>query len=266
LGGISELKRYRISEIDSALDLLGVATGDTVFVQSALVDFGVPADVALAALPEALYDVIRSKVGPQGTICVQSFSFGPCEGESFDAETTLGIGGSFAEHLRQRADSVRSRHPINSIAANGPNAAHICAPDTRSGYSSEGPYGRLLALDAKLLLMGRRNVETGSFAHYAEEQAQVPYRYWKSFPIRYKAGRHVAEREYDMYVRDLDLDPTVDLGPVCARFEESGIFRSAPVGGSDIRVASARELTEGIIALLRDDPWCLVVNGKGKSA
>jgi len=257
------MKRYSLTEVGNVLDQLGITTGDTVLVQSALVDLGIPRDVDLTALAQHYYNIIRSRIGDSGTICAQGFSFGPCQGEVFDGKTTVVSTGAFAEYLRHREDALRSPHPIQSVIASGPNAASICASDTSSGYDADGPYGRLIALDAKLLLIGRRNVQTGSCAHYAEEQQRVPYRYWKTFPIRYRKDGQISRREYQMFVRDLNIDPQTDVTRACTRLEQSGIIRSLSVGGSDIRVASARELTEEFMKMLSVDPWCLVKARRG---
>ena len=252
---------YVRQELEGVLDALGIRQGDILMVQSALLDLGLMRGTAPAALPAAIHDTIRNRVGPQGTICAQSFTFGSCRGELFDPEVTAASTGVFAEYLRQSPGTLRSPHPIQSVVANGPAAAAICRSDTASGYAIEGPYGRLLDLDAKLLLLGRRNVDTASYAHYVEEQVGVPYRYWKQYVVPYRRRGVVQLQEYRMLVRDLALAPVIDIRMAVMEMERNGVLSAYPLGGSVVRVASVRSMVDAFLHMLRTDPWCLVSGG-----
>jgi aminoglycoside 3-N-acetyltransferase len=255
------MKYYSITELEAALGCIGLRRGDVVMVQTSLMDLGLIRNFAPKELVPKVHGAIRDHVGSEGTICAQAFTFGSCKGEPFDPATTPSQGiGAFAEFLRRQPHSRRSPHPIQSIVANGPAADEICGTDAQSGYATEGPYGRLLALDAKLLLIGRTNVETASFGHYAEEVVGVPYRYWKQFRVTCRIRDHYETRIYDMYVRDLRTNPRLDLGPLCAEMETLGFFAIARVGASDIRLAQARSVTDHMIARLKKDRWAMVAN------
>ena len=252
---------YSQQELENGLDALGIRPGDILLVQSALFELGLMRGIAPSALPEAVYDSIRNRVGLQGTICAQSFTFGSCRGELFDPAVTTASTGVLAEYVRQIQGTLRSPHPIQSIVANGPAAEAICGEDTSSGYATEGPYGRLIDLDAKLLLLGRHNVDTGSFAHYAEEQASVPYRQWKQFEVPCRREGVVQLLEYRMLVRDLAVDPVIDVRMAVADMERDGVLMAHPLGDSTIRVASVRALVDAFLRMLRSNPWCLVRGG-----
>lgn len=252
------MKSYSVDEVECVLRLLGIEAGDTLLVQTALMDLGVIRGEPVARIPAAIYDAIRRRVGADGTVCAQSFTFGSCRGEVFDREQTPSSTGAFAEYLRGLETTRRSPHPIQSVVANGPKAADICEPDTPSGYASDGPYGRLLAHDAKLLLIGRSNVDTAALAHYAEEQARVPYRYWKTFVVPYREGASLFQRSYQMFVRDLALDPRIDLRRIGVLLESRGVMQCLPLGNGDVRVANARRVSETLRDLLQANPFCLI--------
>lgn len=252
------MKSYSIAEVEHTLKLLGIEVGDTLLVQTALMDLGVIRGEPVAKIPEAMYNAIRRRIGAEGTVCAQSFTFGSCRGEVFDREQTPSSTGAFAEYLRGLKATQRSAHPIQSLVANGPKAGYICDLDTPSGYASDGPYGRLLAHDAKLLLIGRSNVDTAALAHYAEEQARVPYRQWKTFIVPYREGARLRQRTYQMFVRNLALDPQLDLRQVGVLLESHGVIQCRPLGAGDVRVANARKVVETLQGLLQSNPFCLI--------
>jgi aminoglycoside 3-N-acetyltransferase len=249
--------RYRLRDLQHAFAALGLTAGDTVLVQASLMDLGIP-DIPVRDLPAAVYGSVRDCVGEHGTLCLATFTFGSTRGETYDPASSATRNGVLAEYARRRPGALRSRHPIQSVVAEGPAAPLICANDPRSGYDPRGPFGVLLALDAKLLLIGRTNVDTGSLAHYAEEAMRVPYRRWKEFRVPYRATDGVVERDFLMYVRDSASDPVIDLRPFVAGLERAGTLRTVPVGASDVRLGRARAVVTAACERLTADPWSFV--------
>jgi len=95
--------------------------------------------------------------------------------------------GVFSEYIRSLPDSRRSYHPMQSLAVIGKLRDEIIENDTISSFSENGPFGRLVKYNAKLLLLGA-DFNSVSMIHWVEEKYSVPYRYWKSFVGSYIDG------------------------------------------------------------------------------
>jgi aminoglycoside N3'-acetyltransferase len=96
--------------------------------------------------------------------------------------------------------------------------------------------------------------------HYSEQRSGVPYRYWKQFSGRVRQGQSWQERTYRMYVRDLELNPTLDLHPVQRRLEQQGRWLSARLNYGQVSCCLAADFVAVADSLLADDPWVLVAN------
>lgn len=241
------------AQIAAALRAVGLGAGDGVLAHSALHFLGRPSGgvaVYLGAFQEVL--------GPQGTLVVPAFNFGFARGERFDPRETPSDGmGVFAELVRKSPGACRSPHPLQSVAALGQFALDLCGRDTPCAFDPGSPFERMLELDFKLLLLGA-GMQSASMVHYCEQRAAVPYRYWKEFSGPCRVGERWEARTYRMFVRDLELDPQLDLQPVQAALEARGAWRSQPLNYGRVGACRLADFVEVTAALLRADPWALV--------
>jgi aminoglycoside 3-N-acetyltransferase len=249
------LKSYSLLELQNALRSLNLSKGDVVLVQAALFDLGIIENVAPSEIAANFYDGIRTAIGTEGTICAATFTLETTRGIPYESAANRTHNGSLAEYIRRLPETRRSRHPMQSVAAAGPAAEIITSDDSASGYAPEGPFGRLVAMNAKVLLVGRTNVQLASLGHYAEEQAQVPYRYWKEFSVACVTADGCFPRNYKMYVRDEALGVDVDFVPFSERLIETGVLVRRSLGGSDIRLGYVAEVVSTALAELNRDPW-----------
>ena len=106
------------NDLQRGLSSVGVRPGDTLFTLSNLGYFGIPAGGLTAdnAFDTAL-GALRAAVGPEGTICVPTFTYSFCRGEDFDPASTPSSMGLFPERVRQLPSALRSEDPLFSIAA-----------------------------------------------------------------------------------------------------------------------------------------------------
>lgn len=249
---------YRVADIARALSVTGVEAGDLVCVHSSLFMLGRPTEVSPRAVPEAVAQILLDYLGPRGTLVVPTFTFGFCRGKPFDRQKTPGEGmGVLSEYVRRMPESYRSPHPIQSIAAVGQWAEALCAPDPRCAFDPGGPFDLMRQHDAKLVRLGQGAV---SLIHWAEQQVEVPYRFWKPFTGAYVDEGEPEERTYYMFARDLDIDPRLDFQVVDEALEAQGLLHTASLGSGTVRTCGFREYLEVAEVLLRDDPYCLVQN------
>jgi aminoglycoside 3-N-acetyltransferase len=142
---------------------------------------------------------------------------------------------------------------MQSVAAIGGIADSLCAIDTSSAYDRDGVFGRLIKRGAKVLLLGAEPRAVSLF-HFAEEQAQVPYRYWKEFSGQYQTQAGVEHRTYSFYARPLDMKGSIKIRLVYEIMEEQGLTRSVTVGAGKVRVFRADDYIDVASACMREDP------------
>ena len=252
------MKRYSIDDVRSAFESVGIARSDTVLVHSALFPLGRMSNEPAQTVPLRFLQLLFDRVGEHGTVAVPTFCWGFCRGELFDRQRTPSEGmGLFAETVRQLPSALRSPHPMQSISATGALAHELCSTDPPSAFSPSGPFQQLLELDATILLLGAP-MQSVSLVHLAEQQQNVPYRYFKSFTGPYRDGESVTWPSYEMFVRDLSLDPQLDLSRLEAPLRTSGALREASVGSGRIAAVRVRAFHELVSQSLQNDPLALL--------
>lgn len=146
---------------------------------------------------------------------------------------------------------------MQSIAGIGPNAVDVCNRDTRTTFTSGGPIDRLYELDAKVLLLGAPFQST-SLIHYVEEKCEVPYRYWKEFEGEYTNRNGETDPvTYEMYVRDLDINPKLDLSIIKHKISK-GSIQKAQVGSAEVISFNFEDFVEEAVKLVREDSFAIV--------
>lgn len=242
-------------ELVAALAAVGVVAGDGLLVHSALQFFGKPEGGLQMYL-----DALLAAIGPNGTLAVPTFPFTFNRGLDYDpAATPSKDMGVFSEFVRTQPGARRTTHPMQSLAVLGAAAEDLAARDTPSAFDGSSAFERMLELNFKLLLLGA-DVQAASIVHYSEQRAAVPYRYWKDFSGRIKAGGQWQTRTYRMFVRDLDLDPQLRLAPIQKELEAKGQWRSVALHYGKVAACLLTDFVAATDALLAADPWALVAN------
>jgi aminoglycoside 3-N-acetyltransferase len=243
------------SQLDEALNKVGVRSGDGLLVHSALQLLGRPEGGLQMYL-----DALLAAIGPQGTLAVPTFTFEFARGKEYDLKTSPSVGmGAFSEFVRQQPGVGRTKHPMQSLAVIGARAKELAEIDTSSAFESGSVFERLLELDFKLLLLGAE-VQAASIVHYSEQRARVPYRYWKEFSGRVNQDRNWTTQTYRMLVRNMDLDPQLRLAPIQSTLESKGQWHSAKLNYGEIACCTLQNFVAAADGLLAADAWALVAN------
>lgn len=243
----------------STLETVGLKKGDGVMVHSALQFLGIP-EGGMSIYYDALATVLGIGSGT-GTLVVPTFNFGFAHGYFFEqASTQAEEMGVFPEFVRQQPGVLRSPHPMQSIAIVGQYAADLSGRDTSSAFEPGSAFDRMLELDFKLLLLGA-DVRFTSMIHYAEQRMRVPYRYWKEFTGEVRLiGQPPQVRTYQMFARDLVIDPEVSSAPVQKVLEERGLWNSIPLNYGKVALCRFRDFVSVAEELISKNPWVLVQN------
>ena len=135
----------------SGLRDVGVTSGDVLLVHSSLRSFGYVTGGA-----ETVIDALLESVGDGGTLLVPTLTFSVLKTwpHHFSIRKTPSTSGRITETLRLRAQALRSRHPVSSAAAIGPQAAYLTADHRDTPCGPDSPYYRLYELGGKVVFFG----------------------------------------------------------------------------------------------------------------
>jgi aminoglycoside 3-N-acetyltransferase len=249
----------------AALQAVGIQPGDGALVHSAIQSLGQPQD-GVGMYYTALCQVLDSPSGlgqaspGRGTLAVPAFNFAFARGEPYDPQSTPSAGmGALSEYIRQRPEARRTPHPMQSLAVVGRYAADLAGRDTPSAFDQGSAYERMLELDFKLVLLGA-SIQAVSMLHYSEQRLPVPYRYWKDFTGAYRTADGWAPRTYRMFVRDLQLDPKIELYPVQSALQTQGKWQSVPLSYGQVACCRLVDFVAQVDRCLAQDAWLLVTN------
>ncbi len=162
--------------------------------------------------------------------------------------------GRIADLLWRLPEAERSAHPVESVAALGPRAAELVHPHPIDDpMGPRGPWARMVALDARVLLLGV-GLERCSLLHHCERMADVPYQALSAyaFPVEIDGERRwleVEESGGNCSDGFPGLMPALEAGAACRR---------VTIGEAPTLVLSARVLFEVATAALAADAAALL--------
>lgn len=258
------MREVTLEQIQTKLKQLGVRPGTGMLAHSAIQFLGRPVGgpgIYFQALQHTLDLPRAERPAGRGTLAVPTFNFAFAHGEAYRPDTTPSTGmGVFSEFVRRLPGTQRTSHPMQSLAITGLHADDLARRDTPSAFDPGSAFERLLELDFGLLLLGA-DIQAVSIVHYSELRAEVPYRFWKDFRgqvMRPDGAWH--NSTYRMFVRDLDIDPHLDLRPIQSVLNTKGQWQTVPLNYGRIAYCRLVDFVAAADQLLADDPWALVGN------
>ena len=163
--------------------------------------------------PNNLIDIIKNKIGRNGTLLIPTFNWDFCKGKTFDFNKTPSQSGALGNIALKRKDFLRSFNPIYSFAVTGKDKKKICNQKHLDCFSLNSPFGYLIKNKGKNLFIDlhqRVSDETKlggfTFHHVVEQAVKVPYRYIKQFKGLYidsKKNKKIVQIKF--YARDLKV-------------------------------------------------------------
>ena len=229
------MRTYNEIELIEALQSLQIVEGDVLYVSSSLFELGTLKGVFdKTELCQRVLEAICSVIGNAGTVVVPTFS--PSVGRlgtAFELETTPSETGIFSEFIRTHPSSIRSLHPLHSVAALGRKAEEICLNVSNNSYAIGSPLYRMFAMNAKAVALGAARPLTG-WVHLLEFLSGVPYIYNKLLDIEVYEKKIKIQKEFYAPVRYLDFDITYDIVNAERLIANTGIFKFSPLGRGNI--------------------------------
>jgi len=161
--------------------------------------------------------------------------------------------GAIPEAVRRAEGAIRSDHPVTSWTAVGPRAAELLSDhplDDPEGR--DGPLGRALRLDARILLVGVGH-DTDTTIHLAESMLDLPH--LRELPDRYPVDT-TSGREWRAVTKTTHCsDGFVRLEPL---LEDVGVIVRGRVGDADVQLLRSADVVAVATALFRRDPTALL--------
>lgn len=245
-----------VQSLASDLRKLGLTSGSVVLVHSSMSRLG-----WVCGGPGAVILALREVVGPEGTLVMPAHSGdlsdpghweNPPVPESwwepiresmpaFDPSLTATRQmGAIAELFRQQPGVVRSYHPNDSFAAEGPAAVTVTEGHSLAyGLGEESPLARIYELDGQVLLLGVGHANNTSL-HLAEYRAEFE---GKKERVQRAPMLVDGERRWVEFA-DIDINES-DFPVIGEAFgRESGRVTQGPAGSGEAMLMSQRALVD----------------------
>jgi aminoglycoside 3-N-acetyltransferase len=213
-------RELRLSALRDALYEHGVRRGDTLMVHSGLSKINVVdnrtggAGAPAATPPEGaafVLETLRDVVGLEGTLVLPTFPKYPNEPDylskkndgrevlRYDPATTPSKSGLMTEIFRTMPGVVRSRYPLQTISAIGPQAQWLVrssvGPVRGLLHGPNSPYARLVEAKAWVVSLGIPLIDFCTVVHAAEDSRydEWPVRdFWRERSFDIVDGERVA--------------------------------------------------------------------------
>lgn len=245
------------ADLDRHLDRLGVRPGDDVLVHARLLSFGVVDGGA-----ESVYAALRRAVGDRGTVAVPTYTLSLGPEDVYDPAVTPPYAvGNLSDHLRRRADAVRSLCPLHNHAAVGPRAGELLRSDGSVSFGEGSDFAFLRAAGFAAVLLGCGFRDGGTFTVHVEALAAAPFRAWRVLPRRIRRPNGSVAAVGCRYYARRAADIVEDFDRVEARLERAGVMTTvaAPAGAS--RRLSLADYEAVLLSAFTEDPYFTVVSG-----
>ncbi len=242
-----------------ALKSVGVANDDILFVHADIGVFGKLADGGdRATLCQSLISALKS--AGSSTLVMPTFTYAFCKNGIFDPRHSPSEVGVLTEYFRLEDGIIRSKHPIFSVAAAGPEAEHLTSVDMDS-FGDRSFFATLHQTNGLIVFFGA-SFERATFAHHIEQMHGVPYRFVKTFKGILRDNGIEKEVSSTYLVRYLDQDVETYLGRLESELRVSGVLKEASVGAGKILSVRAQDmfligmkmLDRDIYAFLKNPP------------
>lgn len=239
------------------LESLGfLKEGDTALVHSDIVPFGTLATSEREWFFDSLTACFMKSVGLSGNLLMPVFTYSFCRNEVFDVQNSPSTVGAFTEAFRKRKGVSRSLHPIFSFAGTGASADKLLTADNDS-FGDGSVFANLLKADAWLVFFGT-GLHSATFIHHVEQKHSVPYRYMKRFEGSVINMGVKYETYADYYVRDLELNPILNIGGLEKKIMDEGALKVFKLGDGLIKAVKAADFYNIGLDMLNKDIYSFV--------
>ena len=212
-----------------------------------------PFRVAEAEFKWPLLRAVDQLVADGHTIAVPTFTFDFCKTGRFDIHRSRPETGQLGRMVLELSAFRRSAHPIYSFAIAGPRAEKVLRCESSTTFSPDSPFGLFERENARLIMFGC-GWEFCTQFHCYEEEAQVPYRHYKTFGPAPGEKSNPAK----MFVRDLEIGARNEFSIALRALDSIKAISRAALGEGSVEAADCGDFAETCRRLLKADPYAFV--------
>lgn len=250
-------KEYSNIDLIDTFLRLDIKKGDILCVHTELFNFGIPLlpkNEFLQTILDSFFEVI----GKEGTLIMPTFTYSFCKNEVYDKLDSKCTVGILNEFFRKQEGVKRTNDPIFSFAIKGAKEDLLLYKEQKSCFDESCIYNILKNNNGKIVLFGTQLLGY-TFTHFIEEQARVPYRYFKPFKgdIVYE-NNNKKTCNINYYVRDLQKKSEISILKQIALLKNSNNFRLEKIGNAEIVSINCRSYFDETMEALKQDPYCLL--------
>jgi aminoglycoside N3'-acetyltransferase len=253
------MKIYKINDIKKAVKKVGIRKGDAVFIFPETYKFGILESINYHhKVYEIFFKIIKDIIGTKGTICIQSYTFDTLRfKKKFYYNNSESTSGGFAKYILSLKKTIRSNHPVFSIASIGYKSKFISQNNSFHNYGFNSPLEKFLRLNGKILSLGS-DFTINPFNHVAEYMIGVPFYYNKYKNFKIIKNKKEIKQEYTSFVRYLNLDLVSDFKQLKKELKKNKIIKSSKLGESYIYSSNAKKYLDICLNLLTKDQFNLI--------
>ncbi|HIJ83556.1 MAG TPA: HAD-IIIC family phosphatase [Magnetococcales bacterium] len=221
-----------------------------IVIYSSLIHFRLPWE----QLKWPLMGALRRLIAQGRTLIIPAFTLSFCQGKSYHHLRSRSETGILADWFMELFESRRSPHPIYSFVIAGPDRDRMLTIQGQTTWDSSSIFGFFYRENVRFVMLGV-DAAVCTQIHYYEEEAQVPYRFYKQFCGRADFGQGEVETCATMFVRRIDCVGRVQLKVVNEQLLEKGLTDRHSWQGGVIQSFHCQDLARVTRDLLRADPF-----------
>ena len=226
------MHKTSLVDLKRSLEKMDFPKEAVVMIHSSLLRFGI-----IEKGVKGFYECIEDVLGPDATIIMPAFSFEYTKKQQWRAADSESRMGALTEYFRKNEAIGRTIHPFHSVSFKGKYASKLLLCNCSSSFGPGSPFELLCEMEAFNLSLGADYIGGTTYMHYTEELAQVPYRFYKSFPgeVLDQKGQLV-DKPFRMYVRIItdNYEYENDWSKVFSELIQDGYFDHQKLGLAQI--------------------------------
>lgn len=238
-------------DIKFSLELMGIEKGDVVLVHSSLSSIGF-----VEGGTDAIIDAFLEAVGNEGTLAMSTLTdwFRP-----FNPETEPSAVGKISEEFRKKSGTLRSKHPVHSIAASGKYAEYITSghENCQTGCGEGTPYLKIRDLNGKVILLGV-DMDRNTLMHSLEEEIDALYLRTLDIP----APTYVEGYENKTFTLKKFPSGHRDFLAMTPELRKRDALIEGKIGDAVVKVINVKDLFSIGLELLQKEPLLFICHNE----